>query len=166
MLKFARNMSQLPFSQLKKVYEQSIREAADREYGAEELGILRAEMELYDYLRNTFFKTDGAYICMWEEAGRIVSVLRLEPFRDGLLVTGLETAPECRGKGYATHLLRSSMAQLGNDIPVYAHVHRSNQASAVVHRNCGFEIIANYSVFLDGSISTFYDTFGLNVVQY
>lgn len=165
MLKIARNMSQLPFSQLKQVYEQSIMEAVQRDYPGKDDALLQAEMDLYDYLRNVFFKTGGAYCCLWEEAGMAVSVLRLEPYRDGLLVTGLETSPHLRGKGYATKLLHASVAQLESNMPVYAHIHRSNRASAAVHIKCGFEIIANYSIFLDGSTSTFYDTYALNVVQ-
>lgn len=166
MLKIARSMSQLPFSQIKTVYEQSIIEAARREYPEADDGLLQAEMDLYDYLRNVFFKTPGAYICQWEDAGRIVSVLRLEPYRDGLLVTGLETAPSFRGKGFASRLLLESVAQVGDNTPVYAHIRRANKASAAAHRKCGFEILANYSAFLDGSTSTSYDTYALNVVQH
>ena len=159
MLKLARNMSQVPFSQLKKVYEQSIKLSARRDYPGMDDGLLQAEMDLYDYFRGVFFKTPGAYLCMWEEEGSVVSVLRLEPYRDGLLVTGLETAPNHRGRGYASALLSASCAMLQPGMPVYAHIHRSNLASAAVHKKCGFEIIANYSKLLDGSVSSFYDTF-------
>ena len=166
MMKIARSMSQLSFSQIKRVYEQSILETAHREYPGQDDGVLQAEMDMYDYLRNVFFKTTGAYICQWEEAGEVVSVLRLEPYRDGLLVTGLETAPSSRGNRFASSLLGASVAQLEGRTPVYAHIHRSNKASIAVHRRCGFKIIANFSTFLDGSTSVFYDTYALNVVQH
>lgn len=166
MLLIARKMSQLPFAQLKKVYEQSIKAVAEREYHNAPDGVLQAEMDLYDYFRNVFFKTENAWVCIWEETGAAVSVLRLETYQDGLLITGLETAAEFRGKGYATRLLRAVLSEVDANTPVYAHIHRWNKASVLVHRKCGFEKIANYSTFLDGSTSTFYDTYGRNVVQH
>ena len=45
-----------------------------------------AEQEFYNYLQQVFFRTNGAQYLVWEENGRYVSALRLEPYQDGLLL--------------------------------------------------------------------------------
>ena len=99
-----------------------------------------------------FFKTEGAYYLIWEEAGRYVSALRLEPYRDGLLLEALETAPEQRRKGYAAKLMSAAQEFVG-DTKLYSHVHKRNIPSLNVHDFCGFHRILEYAVYTDGSVN-------------
>ena len=109
MLYLARSLSQLHFGSLMAVYADANRENG-REAWPEEpemRQIQLAEEEFYRYLSQVFFKTPGAICAVWEESGRYVSALRLEPYRDGLLLEALETAPEQRRKGFAAALTLS-----------------------------------------------------------
>lgn len=114
---------------------------------------LQQEMAFEDYLRQDFFQTKGAVYCVWVQDGQYVSALRLEPYEDGMVLAGLETAPDARGRGYATELIHAAMEWFGNG-KVYAHIHHRNLPSVRVHQRCGFRKIADYAQFLDGSIST------------
>ena len=83
---------------------------------------------------------------------RYVSAARLEPYRDGLLLEALETAPELRGRGYAAALLRNMLESAPGTGPVYSHVDKKNAASLAVHRACGFRRILEHAVYADGSV--------------
>lgn len=140
MLKIYNKFAQLDFSQLSAVYG----------YGdAYEL-----RNDLYDYLHDDFFRVKGAFYAAWEEQGDYVSVLRAEPYRDGYLIEALQTHPMHRCKGYAKQLLRSVLDSgcIPSGIPVYAHIHKKNQASFAVHKACGFLKILDHAVFIDGSV--------------
>ena len=67
----------------------------------------------------------------------------------------METAPECRRKGYATLLLQSVQQHLGSHGPVrlYSHVHKNNRPSLSVHQHCGFQIVSDSASYIDGSVS-------------
>ena len=157
MLRVVTKMGQLPFEALKQIYLQSHTKAANEDYPNRPDGLLQAEMDFYDYLRNTFFHVEGAYYCLWEEDGTPVCALRLEPYREGLLLTGLEAHPQHRGKGYATALMASALEKV--NCPVYSHIERRNAASIRVHEKCGFEKVTNFAVLLDGSVSPKADTY-------
>ena len=77
-----------------------------------------------------------------------MSAVRLERWRDGWLLEGLETRPDCRGKGYAEQLLETVLPLVSGTI--YSHVHRGNQASLKLHEKMGFRISAA-TAMLDGS---------------
>lgn len=158
MLRIVNRIGDLSFLELKRIYLQSNIETAKRDYPQRDDGLLQVELDFYDYLRQVFFKTDGAYYCLWEEQGQIVSALRMEPFQDGLLVSGLETEPSCRGCGYASKLLDAALKKAA-PTTVYSHIFRDNPASIAVHQKCGFEKITNFAVFLDGSVSQKADTY-------
>lgn len=153
MLVIVRSLQELKFGQLMQVYEES-----NRENGAEfypELPwnqqILQAEQDFYQYLRECFFGTNGAFYAVWEEKGSYVSTLRLEPYQDGLLLEALETAPAHRKRGYAAALIQAVLA-LPEIQKVYAHVHKKNTASLRTHESCGFHRILEYAVYIDGSV--------------
>ena len=154
MLILAKKMHQLSFSALMAVYEEG-----NRENGAEfwpELDasrqLLRAEQDFYQYLREVFFPVDGAVYCIWEERGSYVSALRLEPYRDGLLLEALETVPDCRRRGYAVELIRAVLERYAN-VKIYSHVGKRNAASLSVHEKCGFRRIQEHAVYIDGSVN-------------
>ena len=152
MLFIARTLRELDFSQLMAVYAEGNRENAADFYPdlPEGQGILQAEQDFHQYLRESFFKTPGAYYAVWLEEGRYVSALRLEPYKDGMLLEALETVPDQRRKGCAQRLLR---AVLPMEKKVYSHVSKRNIPSLKVHEKCGFRRISEQAVYIDGSVN-------------
>ena len=143
----------LPFSSLMEVYEQSNRNHGASMYphrdSNEQLAL--AEQDLYEYLHDSL-SNKTAIVALWSSEGRCMAALRLEQYRDGLLLTSLETRPTDRKKGYATELVRAVLASF-NDQKIYSHVYISNHASIALHEKCGFSRIASSAEFLDGSVS-------------
>lgn len=159
MLKMVHALKELQFSSLMTVYEES-----NRENGAEfypqlppEQQLLQAEQDFYNYLRTGFFNREGDVCCVWEENGQYVSALRLQKFDDGLLLEGLETHPQHRGRGYAKMLITAAVAQ-ANCEKVYVHIGRRNAASIAAHTACGFCKILPYARYADGSVLHTCDT--------
>lgn len=156
MLKIVRSLKELDFGLLKAVYLQSCQERGMQNYPdyppAQQ--ILLAEQDLYGDVK-CFFEDTKAFYAVWYTGEHYVSVLRMEPYEDGLLLEGLETIPEERGKGYAKTLVRSVLTKLKEqEIPViYSHIDKKNTASIAVHLACGFEKIRDYAVYADGSVS-------------
>lgn len=154
MLIIANSLKELRYSSLMEVYRESNLENA-REFWPgvpENQQILQAEQGFYHYLKEGFFMQPGAVYCVWEEDGRYISALRLEPYEDGLLLEALETAPEQRRKGYAKALIQSVLAWVPKG-RIYSHVAKRNAASLATHRACGFEKILEYAKYIDGSVS-------------
>lgn len=154
MLRRIYSMKELPFGALMEVYAES-NEENGREFWPELSSgeqLLRSEQEFYQYLQQVFFKTEGASYCLWEVGGRPFSALRLEPYRDGLLLEALETAPRQRRKGYAAALIRAVLESLGQ-MKVYSHVGKRNTASLNTHLSCGFCRISEQAVYADGSVN-------------
>ena len=153
MVRIVKSMKELDFSGLMAVYAQTNRAAAERQWPEESeyRGLMLAESEFYDYLAQVFFRTPDARYAVWEEGGRYVSALRLEPYRDGLLLAALETAPEFRRRGFAAQLIRAALETVPGTA-VYAHVDKSNTPSRRTHEACGFEKVLDYGVYADGSV--------------
>lgn len=154
MLKLVRNMRELPFRALMDVYAEGNREKAVDEWPdlPEGLALEMAEQDFYQYLREGFFTTSGALYALWESDGTYTSALRLEPYRDGLLMEALETAPEHRRKGHGEALIRAVLNRIGGT-KLYSHVHKSNVPSLNIHEKCGFQRIKEYAVYIDGSVN-------------
>ena len=154
MLRCIYSMKELPFGALMAVYEQSNQENGEEFWPDLSAGerLLRAEQEFYQYLQQVFFQTEGAVYYLWEVKSRPVCALRLEPYRDGMLLEALETAPEQRRKGYATALIRAALAQVGT-VKIYSHVGKRNEASLKTHIACGFRRISEQAVYADGSVN-------------
>ena len=153
MLYIAKKLRDLDFRQLMDVYREGNLENAAEIFpnAPENQWLLLAEQSFYQYLREIFFSTEGAFYAIWVERGRYVSALRLEPYRDGLLLEALETAPEERRKGYAQELIHAVISYVG-DVKVYSHVGKKNIASLAVHKKCGFHRILEYAAYADGSV--------------
>ena len=113
--------------------------------------LLLTEQDFHQYLRECFFLTQDAFYAVWISEGRYVSALRMEPYRDGLLLEALETAPEFRRKGYGSALVRAVLDIVGEQ-KIYAHVHKKNIASLMTHEKCGFHETMDYAVYADGSV--------------
>lgn len=157
MLKIITNYRELDFSLLMGVYaEGNLQKGMERYPDRSEYEQLSyAEQDHWDYLCE-FFHSKDAFLAVWEVQERYTAALRMEPYRDGFLLTALETAPQLRGKGYATELLRKTLAYVteNSSLPVYSHVKKSNPASLAVHKKCGFQILLDHAVYLDGSVFT------------
>lgn len=115
--------------------------------------LILAEQDFYAYLLDFFADPDAMY-AVWAPEGRYAAALRIERYRDGYLITGLETMPEMRRKGNAGKLIGAVLNYLSRQgsIKVYSHVDKRNAASIAVHIACGFERILEYAVYLDGSV--------------
>lgn len=142
MLTVIHSMKELCFSDLVQVYDESVQ-------------TMDQQSDFYDYLRQVFFRTPGAVYCVWVLDGTFVSALRLEPYRDGWIVAGLETGTAYRGQGYAGELLGEALRWLKDQgsCRVYSHIEHCNGTSICVHLRCGFRKIGDCAVFLDGSAS-------------
>ena len=153
MLKIAKTMKELSFSALMEVYLEGNRENGKDSYPEEPEGsqLMLAEQDFYNYLTQVFFPTEGAVYLIWEEQGRYASALRLEPYRDGLLLEALETAPDQRRKGYAKALLQAALREF-DGVKIYSHVHKRNTASRRTHETCGFRKVLDHAVYADGSV--------------
>ena len=154
MLKIIGNMADISLPSLMAVYEDSNRENASEFWPnlPEGFALQMAEQEFAQYLREIFFKTKDAVYAVWEADGVYVSALRLEPYRDGLLLEALETAPSERGKGYAQKLVHGVLCRIG-DRKVYSHVGKRNASSLSVHKRCGFQFLEDHAVYIDGSVN-------------
>ena len=113
-----------------------------------------AEQDFRQYLNEVFFQTPGALCAVWEESGNYVSALRLEPYKDGLLLEALETIPAERKKGYAVTLIQEVQQYLAAQGPLklYSHVNKRNIASRKTHEKCGFSLISDHAVYISGSV--------------
>ena len=154
MLIVAKKLRELSFGKLMEVYREGNLENAQDLWPEESEGrqLALAEQEFYQYLQQVFFRTEGAMYLIWEDSGRYVSALRLEPYRDGLLLEALETAPEQRRKGYASKLLSAAL-EFASGYKIYSHVHKRNVPSLAVHKSAGFTRILEYAVYADGSVN-------------
>ena len=140
MLKLITKGQDLDPARLAGVYAESIRDMGEF-YG-----------EVYDFLS----EADTLY-AVWLMDGKYACALRLEPYQDGLLIAGLETAPDLRGRGCAKALLRAVASQFSGR-RLYSHVARKNTASLAVHADCGFTKLHDGAILLDGSAGSSYVT--------
>ena len=160
MLTIATRMHQLRFGQLMDVYAEGNRENGEEffpDISAQEQ-IVRAEQEFYTYLVDCFFREKDAAYYIWSVDDRYVCALRLEPYRDGMLLEALETHPEYRGRGYAKQLIRAVL-EITDYQKIYVHINRRNAPSIAVHTACGFRKILDYGVYVDGSVNHYTNTY-------
>ena len=154
MLKIMKHMGQISFSSLMAVYEETNREIGQEEWPdlPEHFAIQMAENDAHQYLREIFFKTPGAVYAIYTVEENYVSALRLEPYRDGLLIEALETAPGQRRKGYGRALIRA-VQEVYSGRTLYSHIDKQNAASRELHQSCGFEKVEDFVVYIDGSVN-------------
>lgn len=157
MLKLYESLCDLHFGKLMRVYTESNEENAENFYPDDHrsIGILKAEQDFYQYLKESFFAQNGAFYAVWLEADKYVSALRIEPYRDGLLLAALETDPEHRGRGFAKKLILAVLLHLQERgcTTVYSHVGKKNTPSLRAHLACGFQRIEERAVYIDGSVT-------------
>ena len=146
-----KQLTGIKYSEYMNVYQQSVVETANSKYSNLDLNaaLNLAEQELYAYLSEGVFDQNGGCLAVLECSGRYLSALKLAAYEDGLLIYGLETATEERRRGYGKLLVESVCA--GVDVPIYSHIHKKNAASLQLHLKCGFQIVKDHGVYLDGS---------------
>ena len=140
MLRIAHSMSQLRFSELMTVYhEGNLESGVDRyPYLTANEQLRYAEQDFYNYLSSVFFLQKASLYAIWETDGAYKSALRLEPYSDGMLLCALETAPEARGKGYATELISAIQCYLRRQGSgkIYSHGGFANIEKRCENRIC------------------------------
>ena len=155
MLKVFNSLGEIDFRQLMNVYAEGNRINGDELYSrySENIRILFAEQDFYNYLV-LFFKEKTARYCVWDCEGYYTAALRIERYADGLLLSALETAPECRHKGHASMLITETVEYLKKQGRgrLYSHVNKQNLASLAAHTKCGFHVISDQAVYLDGTV--------------
>lgn len=97
-----------------------------------------------------FFDNENVYLMQWVQENKVMAAMRLETYRDGYLITCLETDPNFRRKGCAYKLLNAVMTQFPG--VYYSHVDKRNKPSLLLHQKLGFEIYLNHAVYVDGSV--------------
>ena len=152
MLILATSLRQIRFRELMEVYADSNEEkASDWPDLPRGFALNLAEQDFRQYLDEVFFRTPGALCALWEEDGRYVSALRLEPYKDGYLLEALETHPLFRRKGYAVKLIQAVQPHIGS-VRIYSHVNKRNLASLKTHERCGFKPQSDHAVYINGSV--------------
>ena len=149
---------ELKYSPLMALYAEDLCARAQTDYPSLSLneGLMGAEQDFYAYMTQVFLKTEGAYLALW---GNYEAALRMEPYLDGYLLTGLSTAPHCRRQGYATSLLNAVVQMLPSHAQLYSHVEKQNAPSIAFHEKFGFEKRFPYGKMLNGELLHNYWTF-------
>ena len=153
MVRFVSSIDELSFSKLMTVYNETNGLTAKNDYQdiPDNERIFQVESDFYAYLKECFFVTDGASYVILEENNIYLSVARVEPFLDGIILEALETDPHFRGRGYAKELVGYIVEHV--NCPVYSHVSLDNVFSQKVHIANGFKIISNYADYINGTRS-------------
>ncbi len=155
MLILVTSMRQLRLGELMAVYAASLEEkATDWPDLPRGFALQLAEQDFRAYLHDVFFRTPGAVLALWEANGTYASALRLEPYKDGLLLEALETIPDRRKLGCAAALIQAVQAHLASLGPVklYSHVSKRNVASMRTHETCGFTQLSDHAIYINGSV--------------
>lgn len=154
MLKIVESLRNLDYQQLLTVYQEQLAMSAAR----------GGERSFYEDL-SLFLSEGGHFCCLWVPQGRYTACVRVEPYRDGFLLTCLETAPLCRRQGFAFDLLTSVLRHLSRQgcKCVYVHVKKRNIPSVSLHKKAGFYIIADYAHLVDGTVSQNYVTLKIDL---
>lgn len=157
MLQLFYKLKDLSFGKLMTLYSESNCLNAKELYSELDMNaaLLKVEEAFYQYLHDDFFPTTGAIYAVWEENGIYISALRLESYRDGLLLEALETHPEYRNKGFAKKLINDVLKNLKKQgsVVLYSHVSKRNTASLKTHFSCGFQKISEEASYIDGSVT-------------
>ncbi len=167
MINYYHRMKDLDFDKLMDVYQETLIESATDLYAKldHKEALLQARQDFYQYLQQIFFPTDGAFYVIYSVEANYYSAVRFEPYKDGLLLEAVETAPLHRRKGYARMLIQEAFLHIQESgvKKVYSHVSKNNIASIRLHTDCGFVKISDSAVYIDGDVSNRSFTFCRNL---
>lgn len=156
MLKIAKNIYELNIAQFLSVYKESSRKNGKEFYRdlSESQQIFMAEDDLVVYMRD-FFQQKDSFCALWVVDGVYKSILRIEPYSDGVLLHALETAPDARRMGYGYHLIMTVLEYLQTEEykKVYSHIEKRNKPSLILHEKCGFQKITDSATYIDGTVT-------------
>ena len=146
------NKNGLNIRQLIQVYEESLETAGKKQYGRlpKNMQIMEAEQDFYSFI-DEFLREPKSFIAVWAEGTCYCAALRMQTYKDGLLLSGLETAPAYRRNGYGMALLRETLDYLSGPCKIYCHIRRDNTASSRLHTKCGFVKISDSAAYIDGT---------------
>lgn len=149
MLKIVKSLRDLDYPQLLAVYREQLEKSAVR----------GREAAFYEDLSLFLAKRDNV-CCLWAPQGRYAACVRVERYRDGFLMTCLETAPECRRQGFAYALVKTILRNFSQhgDKRVYVHVAKNNHPSINLHSKVGFRTVSDSARLVDGTVSQNYMT--------
>lgn len=160
MITLAFSTRDLSLDELCSVYEEQIAQQGAIRWKSfdSEKQILFSQKEFIDSVYDFFFLHIGGY-AIWQEE-HYVCAMRFENYRDGFLISCLETAPQYRRNGFAERLVRDFIVVANEqNKPIYSHIAKGNIASIRLHQKCGFRECSNFAVLLDGTVSSRYSTF-------
>lgn len=148
-------LSQISYSELMKVYLDSNKQVGAKRFAHldEVEQLIEAEQEFFAYIE-FFLKEESSLYAVLLDQGHYLCCVRVEKYKDGVLLTGLETAPNERNKGYASELLlrlEDYLSSIGV-YAIYSHVSSGNLPSIRVHEKCKYLKISDYAAYIDGSI--------------
>lgn len=150
------SLSELNFEELMSVYAEGNSLNGARRYPDESAMMQKhlAEQDFADYLRQTFFRQEGAAYCVLAENNSYISAARIEKYEDGYLLSALETRQDMRRKGYGKRLMDCLLCDCTENghLPLYSHVDSKNVPSMNLHLQSGFRVKKDYARFLDGSV--------------
>lgn len=156
MLKIVKSINKLNLEQFLSVYEDSSRKNGRLSHKdiSETQQLLKAEDDLIAYMRE-FFQQKDVFCALWVADGVYRSILRIEPYRDGVLLHALETAPNDRNMGYGQQLVTSVLEYLKTNGcgKVYSHIEKRNLPSLHLHEKCGFCKISDSATYIDGTVT-------------
>jgi len=162
MLKIIRSMSDVNVEQLLDVYLQSNREIGEHNFpnDSAQQQLRKAQDLFISFLSDDFFCQKSSFYALWEHERRYMAALRVEPYCDGVIIAGLETALGARERGYASALLSDVINYLRSTgcKKVYSHVLKNNKVSLHIHSKYGFRLILEHARLLDGTVTQRYCT--------
>lgn len=120
--------------------------------------VRKVETGFLAFLKDEFFKQDGAACWVLQQEGLWVSALRTCRIEAGLyFLEALETHPEHRQKGYGAELLSGVLEAMKAEgsFRLCDCVGKKNPASLKTHEKCGFRIVSQQGYdYLHGDICT------------
>lgn len=149
MLRKITKYSDLDERKLMNIYSESNIENAEYFFPDEndkDKAVKRVESNFCEYLKNVFYKREESTYCVYEEEGEWLSALRTNMVKAGLFyLEALETSPENRMKGYASHLLNDVIDEMKKEgsFKLCDCVRKRNTASLKTHEKCGFKIVSD-----------------------
>ncbi len=154
MLKIAKTMGELDYCQLLSVYDEQLK--TGNSYST--------ESDFYIDLVQ-FLSDKDQICCLWASEGRYTACVRVEPYRDGALMTCLETAPSCRRQGMGLALVTSVLQLLSRNgcQCAYVHIAKGNMSSIALHKKAGFFVISDTARLVDGTVSQNFLTMKVNL---
>lgn len=143
-IEFEQMKEQEMYRLVREVYpEGSLEIAQEKNPELEDLSeAIREEEEYFVGFLKRFMESEQNRYYVLDIDGRWVSALRLTRLDGFYYLEALETAPEYRRNGYAAQLIGEVIALIkeGGEVTIRSNVNKSNVASLVTHKKCGFSI--------------------------